>query len=72
MTAALKQAFTTASHLPRAAQEQLARQMLKDIEGELKWHRTLADSQALPERMAGHARAAKVRGRTIHKGFDEL
>jgi hypothetical protein len=68
----LEQAFLKASHLPRAAQQQLATQMLQDIEGELKWDQTLADSQKLLEKMARKARIAKRRGKTVRKGFDEL
>jgi hypothetical protein len=72
MTASLEQAFVKASHLPRAAQEQLATQMLQDIEGELKWDQTLADSQEHLEKLARKARIAKRRGKTVRKGFDEL
>jgi hypothetical protein len=72
MTALLEQAFAKASHLPRAMQEQLATQMLENIEGELKWDRTLAGSQQLLEKMAAKARRAKKLGKTIRKGFDAL
>jgi len=72
MTASLAQAFAKASHLPRAAQQQLAAQMLEDIKGETKWDQTLAESQELLEKMARNARAAKRKGKTIRKGFDEL
>jgi hypothetical protein len=72
MTALLEQAFAKASHLPKAMQEQLAEQMLEDIEGELKWDRTLAGSQQLLEKMAAKARRAKRLGKTVDKGFDKL
>jgi hypothetical protein len=72
MTASLAQAFAKASHLPQSAQEQLAAQMLEDIEGESKWDHTLAASQELLETMAGKARIAKRKGKTVRKGFDEL
>jgi hypothetical protein len=72
MTVSLKKAFATASQLPRTAQEQLARQMIEDIQGELKWDRTLADSQDLLEKMASKARIARRRGKIVRKGFDEL
>ena len=61
-----------ASHLPRAAQQQLATQMLEDIEGETKWDHTLAESQGLLEKMANKARTAKRKGKSVRKGFDEL
>ena len=72
MTTSLQKAFEKASSLPDEAQEQLAEQLLEDIEGELKWDRTLAGSQELLEKMAEQARRAQRQGETTHKGFDEL
>jgi hypothetical protein len=65
MTALLEKAFAKASYLPKAIQEQLAEQLLEDIEGELKWDRTLAGSQHLLEKMAAKARRAKRPGKTV-------
>jgi hypothetical protein len=64
--------MTKASELPAAVQEQLGKQLLEDIEGELKWDDTLAKSQPLLEKMAARARQAKRTGKTQRKGFDEL
>jgi uncharacterized protein with von Willebrand factor type A (vWA) domain len=72
MTTALEKAFAKASHLPDPAQEQLAEQLLEDIQGELKWDQTLARSQKLLERLARQALSAKKRGKTVRKGFDQL
>ena len=72
MTATLRKAFSRASHLPKAAQEQLAAQLLDDIAGEEKWDSTLANSQPLLEKMAAKARRAKQSGKTAKRGFDEL
>jgi hypothetical protein len=72
MTAALRKAFTKASDLPRQAQEELARQLLEDIAGELKWDETLANSQEMLEHMAQRALESKRQRKTIRKGFDEL
>ena len=72
MTTSLKKAFAKASSLPEEVQEQLAEQMLEDIEGELKWDQTLADSQGLLEDLARKARRAQQEGKTTKKGFDEL
>jgi hypothetical protein len=72
MTRALDKAFARASSLPEAIQDQLAEQMLEDIEGELKWDQTLADSQDLLEDMARKALDAQRQGRTTRAGFDEL
>jgi len=72
MTTSLKKAFSKATTLPPAVQDQLAAQLLEDIEGELKWDRTLATpaSQNLLEALADKARAAKRAGRVHKKGFD--
>jgi len=72
MTATLRKAFTKASTLSRAAQEQLAAQLLDDIAGEEKWDATLANSQPLLEKLAARARRAKHAGKTVKRGFDEL
>jgi hypothetical protein len=64
--------MSKASKLPKAAQDQLAEQLLEDIEGELKWDETLAASQPLLEKLAAKARAAKAKGKTKRGGFDKL
>jgi hypothetical protein len=72
MTTSLEKAFAKASSLPEDVQEQLAEQVLEDIEGELKWDQTLADSQDMLEDMARKARRAQQEGKTTNKGFDKL
>jgi hypothetical protein len=57
MTAALEKTFAQASRLPKAAQVQLAEQMLEDLDGEAHWDRTLTQSQPLLEKMAPGARS---------------
>jgi hypothetical protein len=59
MTTALRKAFAKASDLPENAQKALARQLLDDISGELKWDETVANSQELLERMALRATESK-------------
>jgi hypothetical protein len=63
MTATLKKAFSRASDLPDQVQEVLAEQLLEDIDGELKWDTTLANSQSLLEKRAKKAAEAKKRGK---------
>jgi hypothetical protein len=41
MTRLLETAFERASRLPGGLQDELAAQLLEDIEGELKWDETL-------------------------------
>jgi hypothetical protein len=72
MTAALQKAFTQAAKMPDDLQEQLARQLLEDIEGEKKWDVTLAKSQKVLEQLARRAKEASRQGKTRKKGFDEL
>jgi tyrosyl-tRNA synthetase len=72
MTLLLEKAFAKASDLPRAVQQQLAEQILADIDGEAQWDTTLKNSQKLLEEMADKARRAKRLGKTVRKGFDEL
>ena len=72
MTQILEKAFAKAAAMPAELQEQLAQQLIDDIEGEMKWDKTLAKSQKLLERLARSAKAARKQGKTHRKGFDEL
>ena len=72
MTTLLKEAFDMASQLPEDLQNQLARDLLDEIEWELKWDNTLSDSQDLLEKLAGNAIRDFEAGKTQKKGFDEL
>ena len=58
--------------MPAELQEQLAEQLLEDIDGEMKWDKTLAKSQKLLEQLARSAKQARRHGKTLKKGFDEL
>ncbi len=46
MTTSLKKAFAKAADLPKPVQEELAEQLLEDIQGELKWDKTLASPKS--------------------------
>lgn len=74
MTALLKKALAKAADLPKPVQNELAKQLLEDIEAELKWDRTLASpkSQKLLDRMAKKALTDHKNGKTIEMGWDEL
>ncbi len=43
MTALLEQAFKEAQKLPNELQNEIAQQLLEDIDGELKWQETLSN-----------------------------
>ena len=71
MVTRLKDAFEKASKLPESAQEQLAQQLLEDIEGEAKWDETLASSHDLIDDLAAKAIEAHRAGKTREGGFDQ-
>ena len=58
--------------MPEELQKQIAEQWLQDLQGEMKWDKTLAKSQKLLEKMARAAKEARKQGKTHKKGFDEL
>ena len=72
MTILLQQAFEKASRLPDDLQDQLAQEVLEDIVGELQWDTTLAQSEALLEKLAAQALQEFEASRTQQQGFDEL
>jgi hypothetical protein len=72
MTKLLAQAFEKASGLPDDVQDQLAKEMLEEIEWESRWDRTLANSQEKLERLAERAAREYRAGKTKEMGFDEL
>jgi tyrosyl-tRNA synthetase len=68
----LKDAFEKAAHLPAAAQEALAEQLIEELDGEAAWDNTLAESQDLLDQMASKALEARKQGKTRSGGFDQL
>ena len=57
MTGLLKKAFERASELPEVLQDDVAAELLEDIEGELRWDDTLRRSPDLLEKLADQALA---------------
>lgn len=55
MTELLAKAFEEASKLPDEAQNQLAAQLLRDLEAEARWDRALASSPEALEKLAAEA-----------------
>jgi hypothetical protein len=72
MTRLLKQAFEKASALPEPLQDQLARELIEEIEGESRWDEALAGSQEALDRLADKAAAQRQAGKTREMGCDEL
>lgn len=72
MTKLLTQAFEKASELPNDLQDQLALEVIEEIEWESRWDQTLAHSQDKLERLAEKAAKEYRSGETKEMGFDEL
>lgn len=72
MTLLLSQAFDKAAKLPETMQEQIAAQLLEDIEAELKWDETFARTQDQLAKLAEKALRDIKAGRVRKMGFDEL
>lgn len=72
MTRLLTAAFKKASRLSDDLQDQIARELLEDIEGESRWDQTLTDSQRQLEQLAEKAAQEHHAGNTTELGFDDL
>lgn len=72
MTKLLTQAFERASQLPGNLQDEIAQEMLDEIEWETRWDGTLEASQDKLERLAAKALQEYRDGKTTEMGFDEL
>jgi hypothetical protein len=74
MTELLEQAFKKAQKLSNDLQDELAQQLLGDIENELKWQESLSSSNVelgFLEEMAQMALIEDREGKTEEKGFGE-
>ena len=72
MTELLSEALRIVETLPPELQDQIAEELLQDIEEELAWQRTLAEPQNKLELLAQKALDQSDAGQTIDIGFDEL
>lgn len=72
MTDLLSKAFQKVSKLPENLQDEVATQLLEDMERELKWDETLAKSQNELEKMSDKASKEFREKRTKEMGLDEL
>jgi hypothetical protein len=72
MTKLLKEAFEKASQLPGNLQDELARELLEDMQAEEKWDETLVESQDVLDSLAKDALKKHKAGRTKLMGPDEL
>lgn len=73
MTSLLTEAFNKAQNLPVHLQDELAQQLMEDIESELQWQHTLSQPQSpLLDELARKALSDSREGKTHLIGFDEL
>jgi hypothetical protein len=72
MTVLLSEVFQKASTLPESLQDEVARELLNEIEWEQKWDKTLSSSARKIDRLAGQALRDYQDGKTTEIGFDSL
>jgi len=72
MTKLLQQAFEKAASLSDDLQDQLAQEVLEEVDGEARWDQTLAATQDKLELLAEKAEKTYRAGKTKEMGFDEL
>ncbi|MGK7877117.1 MAG: hypothetical protein AB4426_28635 [Xenococcaceae cyanobacterium] len=73
MTNLLREAFKKAQSLPEHIQDELAKQLIEDIESEFQWQQTLSQPQSsILEELARKALNDSLQGKTRVMGFDEL
>jgi hypothetical protein len=73
MTNLLTEAFNKAQKLPEHLQQEIAEQLIEDIEDELKWQQQLSQPQSpLLDELAARALSDSRQGKTKMMDFDEL
>jgi hypothetical protein len=73
MTNLLTEAFSKAQDLPEYLQNELAEQLMEDIENEQQWQQQLSQPQPSKlEELAAKALSDSANGKTREIGFDEL
>ena len=73
MTNLLTEAFRKAQDLPDYLQDELAEQLIEDVENEIKWQQLLSQPQDTKlDELAAKALSDSRNGKTREIGFDEL
>jgi len=72
MTVLLQEVFDKASTLPEALQNQIAEDLLADIEAEMQWDQTFKDTEDQLAKLADKALNDFKLGKVKQMGFDEL
>lgn len=72
MTVLLKEAFEKVSKLPEAQQDEIAKELLAEIEAEERWDETLKKTEDKLGQLADKALKDFKAGKFKKMGFDEL
>ncbi len=72
MTTLLKEAFDKVTDLPEPLQDQIAHELLEEVEWESKWNKTFSESQDVLDRLSQKALNEFDSGKTHEMGFDDL
>jgi predicted house-cleaning noncanonical NTP pyrophosphatase (MazG superfamily) len=72
MTTLLAKAMERIESLSEEIQDEIAEQLLDDLENELRWQETLAKPQPKLRKLAEKALRESRTGKTSKMGFDEL
>jgi hypothetical protein len=73
MTNLLTKAFKKVQDLPDYLQDELAEQLIEDVENELQWQQQLSHPQhSKLDELAAKALSDSTQGKTKEMGFDEL
>lgn len=72
MTTLLSKAMKRIEALPRGLQDEIAEQLMEDIQSEFDWKKTLAKPQTKLSMLGEKALRESHAGKTKKMGFDEL
>ncbi len=72
MTNLLSKAIKRIEALPHTMQDEIAEQLLEDLDNELSWQKTLTRPQTKLSKLAEKAIRESNAGKTKKMGFDEL
>ena len=64
--------FERISELPPNVQEEIAKQLIEDIDEEIKWQSSLENPDAVLDELGERALKDSEEGKTKESGFDEL
>jgi len=67
----LSKAIKKVEALPPELQDEIAKQIIEDIDNELKWQKTLDQPQSKLEKLAEKAMQESKTGKTKRMGFDD-